>query len=114
LLEALPWLLLRFGAGEYTHLVERARFLDLQNRLGFTAALAEQLAGRQGVHGDRAGELRELLASLEPFRLAREDTLGRPPRSERLRRWLRANRSATAAHWNILSDQVAEHLPYGS
>jgi transcriptional regulator with XRE-family HTH domain len=114
LLEALPWLLLRFGAGDYNHLVERARFLNLQNRLGFIAALAEQIAKRQGTRADRAAELRELLASLEPFRLAREDTLGRPPRTDRMRRWLRMHRSATAAHWNILSDLVPEHLPYGA
>jgi transcriptional regulator with XRE-family HTH domain len=113
LLEALPWLLLRFGAGDYKHLVERARFLNLQNRLGFTAALAEQLAKRQEAHNNRAGELRVLLASLEPFRLAREDTLGPPPRTQRMRKWLRAHRSATSAHWNILSDLVPEHLSYG-
>ena len=113
LLEALPWLLLRFGAGDHRHLVERARFLNLQNRLGFTVALAEQLAKRQGTHGDRAGEMRELLASLEPSRLAREDTWGRPPRTEQMRKWLRQHRSATAAHWNILSDLVPEHLSHG-
>jgi transcriptional regulator with XRE-family HTH domain len=114
LLEALPWLLLRFGVGDCKHLVERARHLNVQNRLGFIAALAEQLAESGGAFGDRAGEIRQLLASLEPFRLAVEDAWGRPPRTERMRKWLRAHRSATATHWNILSDLVQEHLSYGS
>ena len=112
LLEALPWLLLRFGAGDRTRLVERARFLNLQNRLGFMTALAEELAKGEESYGERAGELRQLLASLEPFRLAREDSFGRPPRTERMRNWVRAHRSAMAAHWNILSDLVPEHFSY--
>ena len=113
LLEALPWLFLRFGVGDHKQVIERARQMNLQNRLGFTAALAEQLAIRRGTTDGRAEELRKLLASLEPFRLAREDTLGRPPRTEKMRKWLRAHRSATAAHWNILSDLVTEHLSDG-
>jgi len=114
LLEGLPWLLLRFGAGDAKQLIERARLLNLQNRLGFVAALAAQLARKLGEYGNRREELEALLAALEPFRLAREDAFGRAPRSERMRRWVRANRSAAAAHWNVLSDLTPEHLSYGS
>lgn len=114
LLEALPWLLLRFGVGDATHLVERARFLNVQNRLGFTAALAAQVADKKGNYGERAAELRSLLALLEPYRLAREDALGSPGASSRIQTWVRANRSSAAKHWNMLSDLAPEHLPYGS
>ena len=113
LAEALPWLLLRFGVGDRTHVVERARFLNLQNRLGFTAALAQQVAETKGSQAHHVEELRRLQESLEPCRLARADTLGQSRMSKRMRNWVRSKRSRAAAHWNILTDLVAEHLSYG-
>jgi hypothetical protein len=49
---------------------------------------------------------------LENSRLARECTFGRHARTERMRAWLRDNRSNEAKHWNLLTDLKSEHLPY--
>jgi hypothetical protein len=112
LAEALPWLLLRFEGFDGDDLVARARSMDLQNRLGFTAALARRVAEDNPVYRHRVDELQRLEAALERSRLAREDTYGRRETSERMRAWLRENRMPEAEHWNLLTDLKPEHLPY--
>jgi len=114
LAEALPWLLLRFDGYDTDQLIARAKSLDLQNRLGFTVALARRVAERNPVFRGRLEELQLLEQQLERSRLAREDTYGRRETSERMREWLRANRPQEAAHWNLLSDLKPEDLPYAS
>lgn len=114
LAEALPWLLLGFEGWDVETLVARAKARDLQNRLGFTVALAREVAERNPLHRHRADELRRLEESLNTSRLAREDTFGRRETSERTRAWVRDNRSDAARHWNLLTDLKAEHLPYAS
>lgn len=42
--EALPWLVLRYSEMDWDWVRREAKLLDLQNRLGFTLALAKQLA----------------------------------------------------------------------
>ncbi len=110
--EALPWLLLRFDGLDLDLVVSRAKTHDLQNRLGFTVALARDVAEHNPSYGHRLGELRELERRLENSRLAREDTFGRREITERMRAWLRENRSDEARHWNLLTDLRREHLPY--
>ena len=112
LVEALPWLLLRFEGFDFEALVVPARARDLQNRLGFTVTLAREVAERDPRWRRRVSELRYLEEALEPSRLAREDTFGRPVRSERMHAWLRRHRSKAAEHWNLLTDLKIEHLPY--
>jgi len=112
LTEALPWLLLKFDGYNSEELVARTKSLDLQNRLGFTVALARRVAERNPVFRNRLEELQRLEQSLERSRLAREDTYGRMEMSERMRAWLREHRSQEAEHWNLLSDLKPEHLPY--
>jgi hypothetical protein len=112
LAEALPWLLLRFERFDVPELVARARALNVVNRLGFTAALARELSDQNPAYRHRCDELRRLEEALEPLRLAREDTYGRKEGSSRMRAWLRANRSAAAQHWNLLTDLKPEHLSY--
>jgi hypothetical protein len=112
LTEALPWLLLKFTGYDTQDLVARAKQLDAQNRLGFTAALARQVAERNPEYGNRRDDLLHLEQQLERSRLAREDTYGRKEKSDRMRAWLRANRSPEAEHWNLLTDLKPEHLPY--
>jgi transcriptional regulator with XRE-family HTH domain len=114
LAEALPWLLLRFEGLDAEQLVARAKRNDLQNRLGFTVALARRVAEQNPAFQGRLEGLQRLERQLEPSRLAREDTYGQRELSERMRAWLRANRPKEAEHWNLLSDLKAEHLPYGS
>jgi hypothetical protein len=105
-------LLLRFNSLDTDQLVARAKNLDLQNRLGFTVALARRVAERSAAFRNRLEELKRLELQLERSRLAREDTYGRKENSERMRAWLRENRPQEARHWNLLSDLKAEHLPY--
>jgi transcriptional regulator with XRE-family HTH domain len=112
LAEALPWLILGFEGWDVQTLVSHARAKDLQNRLGFTVALAREVAERDPLFVHRTDELRRLEAALERSRLAREDTFGRPETSERMRSWVRENRSDAAKQWNVLTDLKANHLPY--
>jgi transcriptional regulator with XRE-family HTH domain len=104
--EALPWLALRFPEVNREWLVEQAKLHDVQNRLAYVVALASELDG--------GGELRALVLGLEPSRLAREDTLCHDSMTEAERRWLRQHRPPQAEHWNLLTDLRPEHLPYAA
>ncbi len=112
LTEALPWLLLRFEGFDFETLAGLAKLRARQNRLGFTVSLARQVAEHNPRWSSRVQELRYLEEFLEPFRLAREDTYGRVETSERMREWLRRQRSKAAEHWNLLTDLRMEQLPY--
>jgi transcriptional regulator with XRE-family HTH domain len=107
LVEALPWLALRYWPLEREWLVRHAKLHDLQNRLGFVLTLAQRLAERAG-NDQRAQGLGDLVTALERSRLAREDTLCRASLSGAERRWLAAHRSADARGWNLLTDWTAD------
>jgi transcriptional regulator with XRE-family HTH domain len=109
--EALPWVLLRYWTLDRDWLVREAKLRDLQNRLGFVVRLAREVAEPEGDRPRLAG-LRALEAALDQSRLAREDTLGRAGLSEAERRRLEPRRSAAARHWNLLTDWTAEALRY--
>ena len=104
-------MLLRFDGFDRDVLVNSAKLWNLQNRLGFVVAMARELAETRTRWRHRLHDLRALEADLEPARLAREEPLGAAVRSDRMREWLRRNRSAAAAHWNLLTDLKPEHLP---
>jgi transcriptional regulator with XRE-family HTH domain len=106
--EALPWLVATFPDLDWDWLVPRAKASDLQNRLGFVVTLARQVAERS--KSPTAESLRARELGLERSRLVREDAFGRSSMTEAERRWLRTNRSESAAHWNVLSNLTAEHL----
>jgi len=114
LAEALPWLLLRYEGLNERRLADDAKLRDLQNRLGFVVALARQAAERNPGFRSRVAGLTRFEETLEPSRLAREETFAQPRASGRLRAWLREERSDTASHWNLLSDLKVEHLPYAA
>lgn len=111
LVEALPWVLLKFPDLEWKNLVDAAKVNDLQNRLGFLTALAYKLAEKSG-DTEKAAEFKNRLDDLEKSRLAKEDTLCRQTMTEAEKRWILQNRSPEAEHWNIISDLSAEHLRY--
>ena len=112
LIEALPWVLLRFSnLVEWEHLVNAAKLKDLQNRLGFLTSSAYRLAEKSG-DTEKAAELKRRLNELEKSRLVKEDTLCRQSMTEAEKRWILQNRSADAEHWNIISDLSAGHLRY--
>jgi transcriptional regulator with XRE-family HTH domain len=106
---ALPWVALKF-ANPDSWLVQNARKLNLQNRLGFVVTLAKRVAERR--NNPRLQDLSQLEQALDESRLVREDFLPRPPRTESEKQWLRTNRTEDAAHWNMLTRMKPEHLPY--
>jgi hypothetical protein len=114
LVEGLPWLFLSFDDFDFSTLATLAKLRDLQNRLGFTVALARKVAERNTRYQHRIVSLCSFEKVLDLSRLARESTFGTTRMSDRMCCWLRKNRSKTASHWNLLTDLKPEHLPYAS
>jgi transcriptional regulator with XRE-family HTH domain len=113
--EALPWVAMQYVHGRSNWLVEQARKLNLQNRLGFVVSLALQVAERvPGCDNTRVQLLRELRSKLDESRLVKEDAFYRPPQTDGERQWLAQNRSEEAVHWNLLTDLRQEHLQYAN
>jgi transcriptional regulator with XRE-family HTH domain len=110
--EGLPWLALTYADMEWDWVVQNAKLLDRQNRLGFVTTLAAQLASKAD-DPHRSGRLREYVAVLDRSRLVKEDTLCHDSLTESERKWLRLNRSPEAEHWNLLTDMQAENLTHG-
>jgi len=113
LVEALPWLVLRYSTLDWGWVVREAKMHDLQNRLGFVVGLARQLAVRVG-DARKGRSLTKLEAQLDRSRLAREDTLCRASLPEPERRWLTEHRPEAAKHWNLLTDWTADALRYAA
>jgi transcriptional regulator with XRE-family HTH domain len=109
--EALPWLVLKYWPLDQVWLVREAKLRDLQNRLGFVVTLARSFAERTG-DGDKAAALAHLEAQLERSRLAREEPLCRASLPDAERRWLVEHRSADARRWNLLTDWTVDALRY--
>jgi len=109
--EALPWLVLKYWPLDRDWLVRHAKLHDLQNRLGFVLTLARRLAERAGDE-PKARAVADLATELERSRLAREDTFGRASLAGAEQRWLKEHRSADARHWNLLTDWTADALRY--
>lgn len=113
LVEALPWVLLRFPDLDWQWLAGAAKLNDLQNRLGFVTGVARAAAERLG-EPDKAAWLREREEALNMSRLAGEGTLCHDSLTETERRWLREHRPAAARHWNLLTDLTPERLSYAA
>jgi transcriptional regulator with XRE-family HTH domain len=111
LVEALPWLLLRYWNMDFSWLVSEVKKFDLQNRLGFLAAMARRMSERTHDE-DRTRALSNVETTLDRSRLAREDYFVRLARNQAERLWLMQNRSEEARHWNLLTDLRPEHLNY--
>ena len=112
LIQALPWLFLRYPAMETSWLAERARRHDRQNRLGFIVSLAREVRETRGE--PIPPNLADLEAVLERSRLARFDTLCQSSMSEEEGRSLYEQRTEAARHWNLLTALKAEELPYAA
>ena len=113
LVEALPWLVLRYWTLDWSWVVREAKVRDLQNRLGFVVGLARHLTERAGAER-KARALTNLEVQLDRSRLAREDTLCRASLPEPERRWLAEHRPEAAKHWNLLTDWTADALRYAA
>jgi transcriptional regulator with XRE-family HTH domain len=109
--EALPWLVLKYWPLDRSWLVRETKLRDLQNRLGFVVTLARRLAERKG-EADKVAGLAHLETHLEHSRLAREEPLCHALLPEAERRWLVDHRSADARRWNLLTDWTVDALRY--
>jgi transcriptional regulator with XRE-family HTH domain len=112
LAEALPWVLLTYPDLDWAWLIRQAKLQDAQNRLGFLAALAKNLAATRPQFQSAFEPLLAAEEGLERSRLAREDTLSRESMPEAERRWLEANRSPLARHWNMLTGLTPDQLSH--
>jgi transcriptional regulator with XRE-family HTH domain len=114
--EALPWLLLKYGAMSEAckrWLVEQARLRGLTNRLGFTVTLAKQVAERKGeTASDTYQALVQLEQELFPSRLVGPDTFCQNRLSQRQREWMETARPEAARQWNLLTNWKPEDLQY--
>jgi hypothetical protein len=110
--EALPWVLLTYSDLDWGWLVRHLKLQDAQNRLGFLVAVAKDLAADRAEFEPALRQLSAVERQLERARLAREDTLCRESMPKAERRWLEANRSALARHWNLLTGLNAGQLSY--
>jgi transcriptional regulator with XRE-family HTH domain len=108
--EALPWVLVKYPDLDWAWLLREAKADDLQNRLGFLVCVARQLAELRGERGT-ANKLAEQEHSLEGSRLQREGAF-RESLTNAERRWLREHRPPHAAHWNMLSTVDASELAH--
>jgi transcriptional regulator with XRE-family HTH domain len=114
--EGLPWLAYTYADLNWDWAVQNAKLHDLQNRLGFVTTVASGL-GSSAASGPsnseaRSRKLKEYTAVLERSRLAKEDTLCHDSLTHAEKKWLRVNRPAAAAHWNLLTDMKAENLAH--
>lgn len=115
LVEALPWLLLRYWDVDVNWLTGQAKLRDLQNRLGFLVGLARRVSEADDPPSEQRNRvLAEFEATLVRSRLAHEDTLCKRLRTDAERRWLMEHRPEEAKQWNLLTDWRPEHLQYAS
>jgi transcriptional regulator with XRE-family HTH domain len=112
LVEALPWVLKTYTDLNWEWLRDRVKLQNAQNRLGYLVHLARDVAARE--LAGASPQLTRWENELEEARLASEGTLCRDSMREPERKWLRANRSAAAAHWSLLTSITAEQLPYAT
>jgi hypothetical protein len=110
LLEALPWLVLRYENLDWNWLVAEARRRAVQNRLGFVVSLAlRAAAGSLGM--ERLTRLAAIEEELFACRLPRQESrwLRVPPARREL---LSARRSEEAAQWGVLSALRPDELRF--
>lgn len=111
LMEALPWLVLKFPDMKWSEVMRTARMYDLQNRLGFVVSVASGMAENR--HDKATGAaLRRREAELERSMLVRESTLCNETMTNAERSWLVDNRPASAKHWRILTSLSPELARY--
>lgn len=112
LVEALPWVLKTYTDLNWEWLRDRVKLQNAQNRLGYLVHLSRELATQE--MAGASPRLTRWKNELEEARLASEGTLCRDSMREPERKWLRANRSVDAAHWNLLTGITTEQLPYAN
>jgi transcriptional regulator with XRE-family HTH domain len=112
LVEALPWVLLKYWDMDFTWVVDHAKKFDLQNRLGFVVSVARKVSENGGQNDLRTRTLMNLESNLDRSRLVREDDFPKPIQNRAERQWLLENRPDDAKHWNLVTDLQPGHLGY--
>ena len=107
--EALPWVLMRYHDLDWQWLLREAKQYDLQNRLGFVVTVALELAERQN-NVTAATTLRTWAHMLQNSRLEKEDAFAGDALTGAERRWLDTHRSAEGVRWNLLTSVSADTL----
>ncbi len=107
--EALPWVLMRYHDLDWQWLLREAKQHDLQNRLGFVVTVALELAERRN-NVTAATTLRTWALMLQNSRLAKEDAFAGDALTGAERRWLDTNLSKEGAYWNLLTSVSADTL----
>jgi transcriptional regulator with XRE-family HTH domain len=109
--EALPFVVLKYVDLDWEWLLREAKLHNRQNRLGFVVDVAADLA--KTLRDPWQGKLlEEAKVGIERSRLATEDTLCAEGMGEKKREKLRQKRPAKARHWNLLTDLEARHLAH--
>ncbi|MBN9659618.1 MAG: hypothetical protein J0H49_15655 [Acidobacteria bacterium] len=109
--EALPWLILRYNDLDWDWIKKEARQRQAQNRLGFIVSLALRVGASTYGNTEKLLKLSAIEEDLFEYRLDKEDTLCRKlPQGER--QWIREARSTEARQWNLLTDLRAQDLSY--
>jgi len=111
LVEALPWLPLRYPNMDWTWLTTQAKVNNRQNRLGFVVALSAKVARKQAKR-DVAKRLAQVVKTLEEGRLAKTDTLCQASWPPSQRKFAHKQRSVLAAHWKLDTRLTEENLAY--
>jgi len=93
--EGLPWLALAYADMDWDWVVQNAKLLDRQNRLGFVVTLASQLASKTS-EPQPFWKASGIPGCARRSRLVKEDTLCHDSLTEAERKWLRSNRPAEA------------------
>lgn len=110
--EALPWLVLRFESLDWEWLVTEAKRRGVQNRLGFVVGLALKVAAEGRVTSmERLTQLSVIEEKLFECRVEKEDVKW-PAVAAAQRPALKERRSSEARQWGLLSDLRVDDLVY--
>jgi len=111
LVEALPWLPLRYSNMDWNWLTTQAKIHNRQNRLGFVVALSAKVAKKHAKR-DIVKRLSQVVKTLEEGRLAKTDTLCQESWPPSQRKFAHNQRSVLAAHWKLDTRLTEENLAY--
>lgn len=102
LVEALPWVVLKYSDLDWKSLIVAAKVVNVQNRLGFVVNVSRRVAEEKR-DTKTAALLKKKELELEGARLLREDTLCRDRLTNAERNWLLQNRPDAALHWRLFT-----------
>ncbi len=109
--EALPWLVLRYPDMDWQWMVREARRRNAQNRLGFVVGLALRVAASSDGNMEKLARLSSVEEELFEYRLEKEDAQWQRVAPGQ-RESLRESRSNEAKQWRLLTELTDQDLAY--